>query len=411
MNLLYLVFGVLNFYLEPVVYRAATEGLYYLEFNGQIPYQELFYEELDKRIIGRATIAFKLTNALRTDSLLDTLYRQFTIPSFSQAAKEKFSFIVQFGMFIPTGTFEYEVEISSDDKKGRIKKDLSIAKENYQLSDLLLASNITQDTTGGYLNKGELKVIPRASRVFTEDDENLYVYYEVYDFIPDSNQFTVTYKITDKNDKTIRKVSRGYQKKFKSQDLNAGLNIQRIEPGEYSFSVEVFDSSTGQTTGKAVPFEIIRETQKEVSYEGLPFYEELEYFVSPAEYRYFNSLKKEGKASYLKKFWAARNYNEISEKFAYAKDHYAEGNKLGYKTDRGRIYIKFGAPDEVEKNTIEIGEFRPYECWHYYNGLEFIFVDIRATSEYTLIWTNARGERCQPSLYNYLPPAKQREIE
>lgn len=420
--MLLVIFQALNFYIDPVVYCPLIElqdsisqaqvevpNIFYIEFNCEIPYQELFYEEFEKTITAKTRINFKLINQAKTDSLIDSLARQFSIPSFSEAAREEISFIVQFGMFVPDGFFEYEVGVSSGDKNGIIKGEIAIKKENYQISDLLLASDIISDTTGSYLNKGNLKVIPRPSRVFTALDPNLYVYYEIYE--PMTNKLIAVYTITDKDNKLIRKVSQSVEKTLKSQAVNAGLNIQNIPPGKYIFRVEICDSSTNASIRKEVPFEIIRKVAKEVSYEGLPYYEEIEYFVSSEQYKNFQALSKEGKAIFLKKFWNKHNYYEIAERLGYAKEHYSEGDKLGYKTDRGRIHVKFGEPDEKEKSTIEIEQSRPYEHWQYYNGLEFIFIDIRGTSEYTLVWTNARGERCQPSLYNYLPLTKRREIE
>ena len=75
----------------------------------------------------------------------------------------------------------------------------------------------------------------------------------------------------------------------------------------------------------------------------------------------------------------------------------------GHDVDRGRIYIKYGEPDEVERNIISVEISRPYEFWQYYNGYQFIFIDIRGTNEYTLVWTNASDEQSQPSLYKYIP--------
>jgi hypothetical protein len=55
---------------------------------------------------------------------------------------------------------------------------------------------------------------------------------------------------------------------------------------------------------------------------------------------------------------------------------------------------------------MELQESRPYEHWQYPNGNQYIFVDIRGTNEYVLVWTDALDERSQPTLYRYLPPEK-----
>jgi GWxTD domain-containing protein len=145
--------------------------------------------------------------------------------------------------------------------------------------------------------------------------------------------------------------------------------------------------------------------------EDLPYYEDIEYFVNSNEYKYFKSLTDEGKAIYLKKFWEKHDYRGIAARFEYADAHYAEGAKTGSRTDRGRVYIKVGPPDEIEKTTIEVEMSRPYERWQYYNGTEFVFVDVRGTNEYILVWTNSAVEKKQPTYYQYLPSALRQEIE
>lgn len=89
------------------------------------------------------------------------------------------------------------------------------------------------------------------------------------------------------------------------------------------------------------------------------------------------------------------------ERIAYANEHYSSG-KPGRLTDRGRIYIKFGKPDEIESHpaggpyerpSYEGGgstSTYPFEKWFYRhlpnvaNGVELEFVDPTGSGEYRL---------------------------
>jgi hypothetical protein len=68
------------------------------------------------------------------------------------------------------------------------------------------------------------------------------------------------------------------------------------------------------------------------------------------------------------------------------------GDVPGWRTDRGRIYIKYGAPDEVlrrpQSPTV------PYEAWKYTRGRArvFVFIDETGLGHYVLIFTNERRE-------------------
>ncbi len=405
----------IQFYVDPIVYRSSVgvidtieetiqeQDIYYLEFNCGIPYQELRYETIDSAIVARAKLAFKLVSLDRPDSLSDTLYRQFTIPSFQYAAKQQLSFIIQFGLHIPEGNFRYMVGIASGDKRGSVQREIKVDRENYRMSDILLAAKIAFDTADTELRKGDLKVYPHPSHRFNEQYENVYLYYEIYDVAPDSNHFKTNYIIKDSSHQIIAQIPRQVEKQFESQAINFALSTKEFDPGKHLLTIELRNEEDQLLAQKETSFEIVRTTKKEVSLEGMPYYEEIEYFLTRKEYRDFLNFSQDGKKRYLKRFWSQNDYYEIARRFDYAAENFREGNVPGHKVDRGRIYIKYGEPDEVERSVISVELAKPYEFWEYYNGYKFIFLDIRETNEYTLVWTNVSDEQSQPSLYQYVP--------
>ncbi len=413
----------IDFDVDPVVYKSKVEikdtitettreeDIFYIEFNCGIPYQKLHYEEIDSKNVAKAIIAFKLLNMERPDSLIDTLYRQFTVPSFREAAQQQTFFITQFGLHIPQGKFKYRIDISSGDKVGSVEDEISIKKENYRMSDILIANDIAKDTSEHHLRKGNLRIIPHPSHEFSELYETIYLYYELYDITPDSHHLRLSYTIKDDGGKIIGRIPRYIEKKYKSQAINFALSKKEMKPGRYTIVIDVKDESSQLITQKKTSFEITKPIKKEVSFDGMPYYDKIEYFLSTSEYKFFKNMPEEGKSSYLKRFWAQNDYFAIAERFEYADKNYRQGVKPGYKTDRGRIYVKYGAPDEIERSFIEHEESKPYEHWQYFNGFEFIFVDILGTNEYTLVWTNVRDERSQPTLYKHLPESIRQQIE
>lgn len=415
--------NIIEFDIDPIVYRTTVTmqdtvtktitqaDLFYLEMNCGIPFNELHYEEIDSVNIARAVIAFKLVNLTQPDSLIDTLFRQFSVPSFKEALRQGTTFIVQFGLHVAEGEYMYMLTMTSGNKQGTVEKELTITKDQYRLSDILLASEIVSDTLGDYLRKGNLKVIPRPSHNFTANYQTIYLYYEIYDIEPDSGTITVTYTITDTTGKVIRKIPQTVKKLYRSQALNLGINIEGLDAGDYTITVSLSGEEIKTVASKQTSFHIIKHVETEISYEGMPYYEKVEYFLSENENKLFESLPPEGKHEFLKRFWSTRDYFDIAERFEYADEHFQEGAKRGYRTERGRIYIKYGVPDDWGKSTIEIEESKPYEHWQYFTGIQFVFVDIRSTNEYTLVWTDAEGERSQPTLYKYLPRSLREQIE
>ncbi|MEO0094669.1 MAG: GWxTD domain-containing protein [candidate division WOR-3 bacterium] len=422
MILIQILFTSINFYVAPVLYytplrikdslgvETIAEDIFYLEFNCAIPYNELSYSEFGGRILADCIVKLKIVNRTHTDSLFDSLFYQFTIPSFSQAAKEEMTFYLQFGKYLPFGDYDWNIELRCGENTGMINGRESMDKSDYLISDILLASSISLDTAGGYLSKGNLRIMPNPSGIFKEGTKNIFIYYELYDIVIDTTALLATYLIFDSTGKVQKKIAKSIEKKFTKQAVNLGFNIETLKPGDYQFKIIIEDSSQGRNLEKSISFRIKKGKEKlEIPIEELPYYDAIEYFVSTQEYKYFQTLKDEGRRLYLKRFWEKHDYNEIARRYEYADAHFQEGYLPGSKSDRGRIYIKFGPPDEIENRQFE--ESKPYEHWQYYNGLEFIFVDVRGTQEYTLVWTNSPNEKSVPSLYNYLPLFKRRELK
>lgn len=107
---------------------------------------------------------------------------------------------------------------------------------------------------------------------------------------------------------------------------------------------------------------------------------------------------------YFYTFWSSRN--KIDPKQAWL-DYYAQVqrvnasfntlNNKGYATDRGIVFLKYGAPDRIVQSYSEPGAY-PYEIWHYYTlgsqrNKKFVFMTLDiVTNDFKLIHSDAVGE-------------------
>jgi GWxTD domain-containing protein len=137
---------------------------------------------------------------------------------------------------------------------------------------------------------------------------------------------------------------------------------------------------------------------------------DVSYIITDAEKRAFKKLETDDERErFIEDFWRRRDPDpdteeneyreEYYERIAYANEHYSSGVP-GWKTDRGRIYITFGKPDEVESHPTGGAYERPsyqgggdtttypFEIWFYRhldnvgNGIEIEFVDPTGSGEY-----------------------------
>jgi len=100
------------------------------------------------------------------------------------------------------------------------------------------------------------------------------------------------------------------------------------------------------------------------------------------------------KQAFFKRFWAARDpdpstavnelKNEYFKRVNFANRNFTAFGTEGWLTDRGRILIKFGYPDDIERHPFDM-DSKPYEVWRYYNLRKiFVFVDRTGFGDYRL---------------------------
>jgi GWxTD domain-containing protein len=136
------------------------------------------------------------------------------------------------------------------------------------------------------------------------------------------------------------------------------------------------------------------------------------YIITDEERKAFKKLQSdEERENFIAEFWRRRDpdpdtdENEFKEEYyervAYANEHFASGIP-GWKTDRGRIWIMYGKPDERETHPMGGSYDRPsnegggstttfpFETWFYRylagvgSGVEIEFVDPTGSGEYRI---------------------------
>jgi GWxTD domain-containing protein len=126
------------------------------------------------------------------------------------------------------------------------------------------------------------------------------------------------------------------------------------------------------------------------------FYETARLIMTKQENKIFRHLPdKESRQEFIEEFWLKRDpdretdENEFREEFfrriEYANNHFFEGPP-GWKTDRGRMYIYFGAPDRMDGNPMSNQPgMRGWILWVYYRyGFAVYFFDRRGDGQYNI---------------------------
>lgn len=171
-------------------------------------------------------------------------------------------------------------------------------------------------------------------------------------------------------------------------------------------------STLSVTSQQRNPDEQPRKVKRELKKAYVDWISDVDLILTQSERDAWKKLQTDDeREKFIEDFWNSRDpdpdteENEFKEEFferiAYANEHFSSG-KPGRLTDRGKIYIKFGKPDEIESHpaggfyerpSYEGGgstSTYPFEKWFYRylpnikSGVELEFVDPTGSGEYRL---------------------------
>ena len=97
--------------------------------------------------------------------------------------------------------------------------------------------------------------------------------------------------------------------------------------------------------------------------------EDVAYIIEARERDAYTALQTdEERRMFIEQFWGRRHPDmkpEHYRRIAYANQHYGAAALPGWKTDRGRIYIIYGPPDEIDSHPSGDASGPPWEDWRY----------------------------------------------
>ena len=316
---------------------------------------------------------------------------------------------------LSSGRYELNLMVSDPNGTARGSVNLSLdvpAMNSGQLvtSSLEFVSRIESNKKTGRFTKGNRSVMPNPSRRYGLLNPMLTFYYEVYNIQSAAgDSLELKYTITDAAGKVVKNYP---EMKFKNPGTSASVihafDVSSLGSGVYDLVIGVKDPVAGTSTGLRRSFEVIQldfASAKPVLVDDqLNVMDHvLQYLISPQEYNLFASLNSTAKTNFIIQFWNDKDpspgtpknefLEEIQQRYRYANKNFGWGVEEGWGTDRGRILIKYGMPDEIDRHQAE-SETVPYETWIYHQQkiYEFVFADLRANGRYVLLHSDKEGE-------------------
>ena len=286
--------------------------------------------------------------------------------------------------------------------------------------------NISSFTKSGYY------MIPRLSTFYPKELKSIPVYFEIYQ----TNQLTDTIFALKQwissvdNDKEIEELT-SYSKFSGSEvvPILRNVDISSLTTGKYALNFSVISKNMAELNTQRYFFE--RSNDIEISFDvetmvldpifqasvisdSVSYYlESLIPISKPAEIKNILSVLKtkneDKQRRHLQAFWNKTSPKNPTESWIKYKMQvqlverlYANNFQEGFETDRGRVYLQYGAPTNIIQREVSSTEY-PYEIWQYnkigqFSNRRFIFYNPDLVNNaYRLLHSDMLGELKNPA--------------
>jgi len=405
---------------------------------GRVPFTLL--DPLTRGPDGMA--AYRVTISVRDSANLELVNQSWTrtVPA-RMLSMARGSTLEHFTFAAKPGTYAVELMVRdpASERVARQRVSLTTYAAAPPVSDLLLATGMRaadSALSGSELRKGGV-IIEAADRpLLTPQQAQLGYYLERYSQTPETAAVSV--RIVGGDTATVVKTAPQLVPFGAGGGITRGMvDLAGLPPGEYGFEVVVKGHDTTVTrrapfrmggmetvamTAPVAPPDIFAQLS-EAQLDTL--YGPLVYLMTSDEMGIYSTLTVQGKRDFLRRFWAKRDptpataVNELQVDFysriKEANRRFREGGAAeipGWRTDRGRIFIKYGPPQEVMQRP-QAGNTLPYEVWKYTRNraLKYVFLDQTQFGNYALIWTDDRREPSRPNWQSLLGPEAVLDVE
>ena len=180
--------------------------------------------------------------------------------------------------------------------------------------------------------------------------------------------------------------------------IGDSAGVARLGGGEYSLEVDGFGAGPAlrATVGLRIDVPFFLDDSVYLHRVG-----QLVYVASNEDLKHLRSVPRVNRQQAWREFWKKReqtpirgryvNEEEYFERIDYGQEHFGHGDR-GYLSDRGHVYVLYGAPDQIESRPFDI-DTPAHEVWYYYQmNKEFDFVDRFGAGEYVLQNREELGE-------------------
>lgn len=403
----------------------------YLEVQLKFASPTLNYKSVNNHLVAH----LEISHVFRKGEHIE-FFDKYTLdsPLFRDSIIEDFYDIQRYPL--NPGTYIHEIvlkDLNSDTPELSVEREVSIRSfaRELAISSITPAESI-QTNTNEELNtftKMGYDVIPMTSNYYPVQMNWMPYYAEIYNTraLLDDSVYVVEQKIISNETRfDMDHFSRYFRLKTSEiQPLAKVIDISMLPTGNYTLELNILNRDKEVLASTRFNFD--RNNTEEVNSlaietivldpafaESIPS-DSTGYYVAalipisrPAEVKNIIALLKERNneknKKYIQAFWREAKRNGAYEEWMKFKAQVMMVEKLfgtnyqvGFETDRGRVYLQYGQPNQVTEQAMSPSEY-PYEIWQYdkidrFSNRRFVFYNTtNINNDYKLLHSDMVGE-------------------
>jgi len=326
----------------------------------------------------------------------------------------------------------FDVHKEGSEISGVIPISIEDYSKNTKISDVIVAEYAYPSDQASNFDKSGYHIIPMLSSFYATDSKNLPVYMEIYgsEKIPDST-FQLSYRVIQTKDASEVK---GFSKtsahaKAPVVPIFESINIEDLATGNYQLEFRVSRNNNEIMAIQTYDFERSNENnsmftmenmmldpafQASIPADSVMYYLECLIPISkPAEIKNIietiKSKNTDDARKHIQGYWSLSaptnpydSWLHYKAQVQFVEEIYGNNFQEGFETDRGRVYLKYGAPSSVNARESSPSEY-PYEIWTYnkigiYSNKRFVFYNPDLVNNaYRLLHSDMIGELKNPA--------------
>lgn len=391
-------------YLDYATFKSDSTGLVRLEVYYKVYNNALTFQPEGDRFVARYEIRAALEDDDGVPVVVRTVEKSVIVGS-EQKTKSRVDYRTsQLNFDLPPNEYYLKFTLFDDYNTSIFNHGEKVKLDRYdadqpQFSQVEFARHIQESPEdSSVFSKGDLIIVPSVSREYEgEENSRLLYYLELYQGKDGADKVLV--------ETIIRSATKGMVYRdtltthFSSPVERQLREISSAEfgPGRYEMELLLRGRRNKKLAQQRQVFDVQWSQRAVLKHDYKTAVDQISLIANSQELDKLKDLKSlEDRIRAFNEFWVGRDptvgtaRNEVKEEFYrrvdYANRQFKGLRREGWRTDRGRIYIMHGEPDQVDDYPMS-PSYLPYQIWHYYKGaryLRFLFVDEDLDGDYRL---------------------------